>query len=120
MAAKGRFARLSAGRLRRDVSADAEPVASVPAFADFVSEVVLGAVIEGDDVRRGDERPRILVLDLDSGPRKDEAIVLSRPGIVESGIGAVAAKGADPHQAGVVDHRVAEQGFLHAVSSILP
>jgi len=115
---KRRFTRLPADCLDRDVAADAEPVASIAAIADLVSAVTLRAVIEGDDVRRGYERRRVLVLDLDGRSREDEAIVLSRPGTVESGIGSVAAKGADPYQAGVVDHRVAEEGFLHAVSSI--
>ena len=110
---KRHIAGLPADCLDGDVAADGEPVAAVAAIADRVPEVALRAVLESDDVGRSHERPRALMLDPDGGSGKDEAIVLRRPGIVESGIGPVAAEGSDADQAGVVDHCVAEEGFLH-------
>ena len=87
-----------ANRLQCQITTHGKPVAAVAASTDFAALINLGPAVKGNDVEAGDKRRRVLMLNLNSGAGEDEAIILRRPGIAESGIHPVATKRADPDQ----------------------
>jgi hypothetical protein len=92
---------------KNDVGVDSKPVATVPVGADEVAAISLTDVVKRNHIGVGDEGRCVLVLDMHSGAREDEAAIRGRSGVVKTRVLRMAAKGADADRA-VIEHDAIE------------
>jgi hypothetical protein len=95
-----------ANSIQRHIARYRKPIAAVPIGADRVPAILLSAVVEGDYVRIGRERPLVLVLDGYRGPRKDKAVIPRGAGIFKGRVTGGTSKRANPHQGRFKDNSI--------------
>jgi hypothetical protein len=107
-----------AHRILHNIKSHSEPIAAITVVTDRISEVGLTLVVKRHHIWIRRKRGLVLVLNLNRGSWKDEAIVSRRSGVVKRRMAWTASESADPDHPGIEHYPINLRlvGGEHAVS----